>query len=204
MAPNMQTRTFATGSHQARRRARLTAIASLGVFVITLAWLMAIPAQAATTAVSTCDEATLRATIGAAAPGDTITFGCSGTVTLTADGGGPISIDKDLTIDGTGQSVTVSGGGSVGVIEVGTGVTVTLSRLAIADGDAGSYGFYGGILNAGTLNLIQSAVNNNNAPGGAGGIRNWGNAQHHREHHHRQQWDCRGRSPGQRHAEHHG
>jgi hypothetical protein len=108
-----------------------------------VAWLMAIPAHAATTAVSTCDEATLRQTITAAAQGDTATFDCSGTITLTAAGGGPISIDKNLSVDGSGQSVTISGGSSVGVIEVRTGVTVTLSHLASADGAARAAGSEG-------------------------------------------------------------
>jgi surface antigen len=144
----------------------------LAVLAICAALLMAMPAHAATSTVAACDEAALRAAVDDATPGDTITFGCSGTITLTAAAGGPIGIAKNLTIDGSGQSVTISGGGSVGVIEVGPGVTVTLRALTIANG--GGYGIYGGILNAGTLNLVESTVSNNAAPAGTGGIRNWG------------------------------
>lgn len=108
------------------------------MLAICAALFMANPAQAATTTVSPCDEAALRAAVANAAPGDTLTFTCSGTVTLTDAGGGPISIGKNLTIDGSGQSVTISGGGSVGVIKIGTGVTVTLSHLTIVVAAAGS------------------------------------------------------------------
>jgi hypothetical protein len=138
---------------------------------------MAMPAQAATSTVATCDETALRAAVTNAAPGDTLTFGCSGTITLTPSGGGPISIDKNLTIDGSGQSVAISGGARVGVIEVVTAVTVTLKGLTIADGadgDGGGFGVYGGILNLGTLTLDHSTVSGNTALAGTGGIRNWG------------------------------
>jgi len=147
-------------------RARQPVTAFARRLAICAALYMANPAQAATTTVSTCDEAALRAAVTNAAPGDTLTFTCSGTITLTAAGGGQISIGKNLTIDGSGQSVTISGGGSVGVIEIGTGVTVTLSQLTIADGadgDAGAYGVYGGILNLGTLTLDHSTVSGNTA-----------------------------------------
>ena len=59
------------------------------------------PAQAGGI-VSVCDEAHL---LAALAGGGTVTFSCSGTITLTAD----ITIAADTTIDGSGQTVTISG-----------------------------------------------------------------------------------------------
>jgi hypothetical protein len=70
--------------------------------------------RAATDTVTTCDESTLRTVISNAAAGDTVSFGCSGTITLTSGGGGTITLSKNLTIDGSGQAVTISGGNSVG------------------------------------------------------------------------------------------
>ena len=94
---------------------------------------------AATSIVSTCDDATLRSAISNAASGDTITFGCSGTITL----GSKLVISKNLTLDGSGQQVTLSGGDSVRVLSVNPGVTFTLTswlpwaaRGAIAYRDA--------------------------------------------------------------------
>jgi hypothetical protein len=56
---------------------------------------------AVTSTVSTCDDATLRSAISSAASGDTIKFGCSGTINL----GSPLGISKNLTLDGSGQQV---------------------------------------------------------------------------------------------------
>ena len=135
----------------------------------------------AATTVSSCDEQSFRAAVASATAGDTITFSCSGTVTLTGAGGGAVILDKNLTIDGSGQSVTISGGGSVGVFEVNAGVNATLSHVTIADGAdgglalmAGGAGTYGGVLNLGSLTIIHSAVVGNSALDGAGGIRNYG------------------------------
>ena len=52
--------------------------------------------------VSVCNEAHLKAAL---AGGGTVTFSCSGTIILTAE----IVIVADTTIDGSGQSVAVSG-----------------------------------------------------------------------------------------------
>jgi len=170
----MKQGTSRTRSHQAGYRTRRTPVALLGALLIAVAWLMAMPDHAAASTVATCDEAGLRAAIGTAAPGDTITFECSGTVTLTATGGGPISIDKNLTIDGSGQSVTISGGGSVGVVEISTGVTVMLKGLTISNGHS-DVGGYGGVLNNGTLTVVDSIFSANvGGEFGAGGIRTHG------------------------------
>jgi predicted outer membrane repeat protein len=128
--------------------------------------------RAATDTVTTCNETTLRSVISSAAPGDTVNFSCSGTITLTAAGGGAITLSENLIIDGTGQTVTISGGGSVQVFMVNSGVTVTLNDLTIANGNAG---FGGGIDNEGTLTVTNSTFSGNNSSGfGGGGIANNG------------------------------
>ena len=79
--------------------------------------------------VSVCDEAHL---LAALAGGGTVTFSCSGTITLTAT----ITIAADTTIDGSGQTVTISGNHAVRVFTVNSGVTLNLNRLTVADGSA--------------------------------------------------------------------
>jgi hypothetical protein len=111
-----------------------------------------------------CDEAHLRAAL---AGGGAVTFACSGVITLT----NTITIDADMTIDGSGQEVTISGNDAVRVFRVNEGATVTLNRLVISHGYSARYG--GGISNAGALLVSQSTLSGNNAMFG-GGIDNYG------------------------------
>ncbi|HEV8619276.1 MAG TPA: CSLREA domain-containing protein, partial [Candidatus Udaeobacter sp.] len=73
-----------------------------------------------------------------------ITFSVSGTITL---GSTLPAINDDLTIDGGGQSITISGNNSVRVMQVNSGKTLTLHNLTIANGLSPGGG--GGIFNAG-------------------------------------------------------
>src|SRR5262249_50092335 len=60
---------------------------------------------------------TLRAAIAAAAPGDTITFGVTGTITLTSNT--VLTIAKNLTISGPGVgSLAVDGNNATEVISI--------------------------------------------------------------------------------------
>ena len=59
-----------------------------------------------------------------------MTFSCSGTIALTAT----IVIATDTAIDGSGQTVTISGGGGVRVFTVNPGVTLHLNELTVANG----------------------------------------------------------------------
>jgi large repetitive protein len=144
-----------------RIRGSVTALMALA---ITFPWIATIPAAAATSGstmtVSVCDEASLRAAIAAAAPGDTVQITCGGTITLTSAGGGPLVLAENLTIDGSPGAVTLSGGAAVGVIEVRAGVTATVQSLTIADGKSAAGG-YGGILNDGTLSVVDSTFSGN-------------------------------------------
>jgi predicted outer membrane repeat protein len=111
--------------------------------------------------VSVCDEAHL---LAALAGGGTVTFSCSGTITLTAE----IVIAADTTIDGSGQTMTISGNHAVRVFTVNSGVALNLNRLTVANGNTNDFG--GGILNNGTLNVSNSTFSDNSATHYGGGI----------------------------------
>ena len=112
----------------------------------------------------------LRDAIAAAASGDTITFAAalSGqTITLNS---GTLSIDKNLTIDGSSlaSSVSISGNNAVRVFHVTSTVSdATLKALVITNGSIpGDKG--GGIENDGTLSVRSSTLSANTAElGGA-------------------------------------
>jgi HYR domain len=160
-----------TYSHsKGRLLGRLLLLAGLLVGLGLLTGELATPAHAATTlTVSTCDEPTLDSAISNAASGDTITFGCSGTITLSQT----LVISKNLTLDGSGQAVTLDGQNQVKVLTVNRGVSFTLNALTIAHGSAsGSNG--GGLDNkGGTVSISNSTFANNSDPtGGGGGLYN--------------------------------
>ena len=143
-------------------------------YLLTLIVLLALAVASAPTPaqaggiVSVCDEANL---LAALAGGGTVTFSCSGTITLTAR----ITIAADTTIDGSGQNVTISGNHAVRAFTVNTGVTLNLNRLTVVDGRADSGG--GGINNSGTVTVSNSTFSGNNASGtfsSSGGIYNSG------------------------------
>lgn len=116
-----------------------------------------------------CDsvECTLREAMAILAPGGTIDFdtGLSGGVITL---GSQLTIDRDLTIDGSSLTphVIISGGDSVRVFFVNNAVTAILNGLDVVHGSSTSGG---GILNNGTLTIIDSVISNNSAPSGGGG-----------------------------------
>ena len=59
-----------------------------------------------------------------------------------------ITIATNTTIDGSGQTVTISGNHAVRVFTVNSGVTLNLNRLTVANGSTGGSDG-GGIYNAG-------------------------------------------------------
>ncbi len=91
------------------------------------------PARADTiTVTSTLDAGagTLRQAIADANAGDTIVFTGSMTITLSSE----LGIAKNLTIDGSGYTVTVSGNDVVRVFKVSNSARVTLDNLAVVHG----------------------------------------------------------------------
>ncbi|GBD25853.1 hypothetical protein HRbin30_01179 [bacterium HR30] len=109
---------------------------------------------------------------GPDSPGDdTIDFNVSGTITLGSTLPNIVSASTagKLTIDGTGQTITISGGGSVRVMVVDSGANLTLQNLTIANGASSGDG--AGIYNGGTLTVTNSTFSGNTVipPGAAGG-----------------------------------
>lgn len=112
----------------------------------------------------------LRQTVLAAAPGDTITFApsLSGlTITLAT----PVTLDKNLTLNASAlaDGITVSGNDVTRVFLVTSGTTVAMSSLTVSSGKAVDGG---GILNNGVLSLTQCSIDGNAADGYGGGIYN--------------------------------
>ena len=130
-------------------------------------------AYAATIVVTNTNDSgsgSLRQAIVNAISGDTITFTISGTITLTS---GELAISKNLTMNGPGaSSLTISGGLSSRVFN--NSANLTLSGLAIQNGNDPSSNGGGGIFNSGTLTLINSLVANNKALLGGGIYNNGG------------------------------
>src|ERR1035437_7396101 len=94
---------------------------------------------------------------------DTIIFSVSGTITIGSTLPAIANTSPgSLTIDGTGQSITVSGASLYGVLVVNTGATLNLNDLTIADGYGASVGG-GGIRNRGTLTVTDSTFSGNSA-----------------------------------------
>ncbi|MDM8565042.1 choice-of-anchor Q domain-containing protein [Candidatus Halobeggiatoa sp. HSG11] len=88
--------------------------------------------QAATITVTNNSDSganSLRQAILDATAGDTINFDADYTITLSSQ----LDIDKNLTIDGTGQNITISGNNAVRVFDVSSG-TVIFNNLTIANG----------------------------------------------------------------------
>ena len=118
--------------------------------------------------VSVCDETHL---LAALAGGGTVTFSCSGTIILTAE----ITIVADTTIDGSGQTVTISGNDTVRVFTVNAGVILSLNKVNIVHGYAAS-GSGGGIANNGSIIVTNSTFSDNYGYADGGGLYNGGTA----------------------------
>lgn len=153
--------------------------------VLLLLCLPAAPAHAGGV-VSVCDEDHLQAAL---AGGGTVTFSCSGWISLA----NTIIISSDTTIDGSGQTVTLSGNSAVRLFVVNPVVSLTLNGLEVAWGsdtsndgggaifsnggdvtitdclfDDNNAGFPGGSVASmgGTLNVVNSTFSGDSAPGG--------------------------------------
>jgi hypothetical protein len=141
----------------------------LVTILVLLALVEPAPAHAGGT-VTVCDETHL---LAALTGGGTVTFSCSGTITLTAT----ITIAADTTIDGSGQTVTISGNHAVPVFFVisgNSGVTLNLNKVTVANGysiNGDGAGIF--IMTLGTVTVSDSTFADNSAVYG-GGIRNYG------------------------------
>jgi uncharacterized repeat protein (TIGR01451 family) len=104
----------------------------------------------------------LRQAISDSSPGDTIDFDSSldgQSIALTT---GELLIDKNLTMTGPGaNALAVNGNHASRVFNISTGVEVTISGLTITNGFSLSDG--GGILNDGSVTIINSTLSGNTA-----------------------------------------
>jgi hypothetical protein len=78
------------------------------------------------------------------------------------------------TIKAPASGVIVSGGGTSGVFQIGSGVTATLSNLSIVGGKASGNG--GGVDNEGTVSLSDCTLSGDSAGKSGGGLYNAGSA----------------------------
>ena len=159
-----------------------------------------LPASAAADTVTDCSDTilyypgttnpypapgTLRAVVQNATAGDTISFTCSGTIYLS--GLGVIYIAQNLTIDGSGQSVTLDGGSGNGGCALGwfgveNNASVTLRNLTIANCQTGKTNNGGGgpaavSVNPGSTLTVSNSTFSGNSDGtalGTGAIFNAG------------------------------
>jgi CSLREA domain-containing protein len=99
---------------------------------------------------------------------DTINFSVSGTITLA--GSGLPAIANTLTIDGTGQAVTVDGASSFQVFVVNTLAALNLNDLTVANGKGTGGGGGVRVANAGALSITKSTfLDNSTSTTGFGG-----------------------------------
>jgi predicted outer membrane repeat protein len=118
----------------------------VAILVLLVLVLPAAPAHAGGV-VAICDEAHLRAALTG---GGTVTFSCSGYITLA----NTITVSANTTIDGSGQSVTISGSDSVRVFTVNSEITLSLVGLTIREGnDTSSLGGGGVLANGGNVSI---------------------------------------------------
>jgi predicted outer membrane repeat protein len=164
---------------------RKSALRCSGLGLALLLPCLTLPSRALACVVGTgmgasCTEAALNACLpGGGSFDGKVTFNCGGAATITVTSTETIS--ADTTIEG-GSLITISGGNSVGVFSVNTGVKFTVQNLTIANGNSGA-GFGGGIatggingdgsiITGGTVTVTNCTFSNNsagNSGGGAGG-----------------------------------
>jgi len=105
---------------------------------------------------ASCTETALNACLpGGGSFDGTVTFNCRGAATITVTSRKIIS--ADTTIDG-GSVITISGGNTVGVFSVNSGVTFMVQNLSIANGGTVIGGTIGGAINNGGTTIITNST----------------------------------------------
>src|SRR5271165_3713697 len=93
-------------------------VVARGVAVLAVALYFPLSARSGGT-VNSCTESDLNAAL---AGGGMVTFACDGVITLS----GTKTLSTDTVLDGSGHSVTISGGNSIQPFIINGGVNVTL------------------------------------------------------------------------------
>lgn len=107
---------------------------------------------------------TLRQGVSNACPGGLITFAGDMTIGLDSE----IAVNDEVSIDGSGFSVVISGNNTHRVFNVGSAGDLSLHQLTVSDAFSNSEG--GAIRNAGMLSVTDSLFENNYSDGnGYGG-----------------------------------
>jgi hypothetical protein len=138
-----------------------------------LSLMLAEPGEVRASPVVACTEEDLRIALS---EGGTVTFGCSGTITVT----NTIVISTNVVLDGTGQTTSLSGGNAVRIFRVNPGFTLSIRNLTLTSGaDTGTSGTNGtagasasgGVIynDGGTVSLVNCQVSGNKAAAGNGG-----------------------------------
>ncbi len=107
----------------------------------------------------------LRQAIADACANGVITFAGDYTIPLANQ----LTIERNLTIDGAGHAVVVSGENAARVFQVSPGITFNLNQLTVTQGNAEDGG---GVYNAGVLNVTNSVFISNTASANGGGMYN--------------------------------
>jgi hypothetical protein len=119
--------------------------------------------------VCSCDEAGIRTAIEAGG-NDPYTFDCDGPQTVVTEAA--IIIDTDVILDGEGN-LTIDAGGEHLVVKVERFAETELRGVTVTGGQEELGGpCCAGILNYGTLTLVNTTVSGNRARNGGGGIVN--------------------------------
>ena len=133
---------------------------AIGALLSVLSTSFALACVVGSGTISTCTEAALDVCLPGGGMFDgTVTFDCGGAATIGITQ--TKTIDVDTIIDG-GNTITISGGGTVRVLFIDPPAAVTIQNLRIADGHvSGDSG--GGIFNAGRLTLTHATLSNNSS-----------------------------------------
>jgi hypothetical protein len=159
-----------------RAASRILVTLSLAVALAALAMAPARNARAATLVVTDCTTYAAAGGLGpaiasAASDGiaDTIVFACSMGAPLAIPVIAVSAADGPLTIDGTGQIVSLSGSLTNQLFTVGAGASLELRNLSLFNGLTAAHG--GAILNSGQLTVADTLIAASLATVG-GGLKN--------------------------------
>ncbi|MDX1907359.1 MAG: T9SS type A sorting domain-containing protein [Bacteroidia bacterium] len=128
------------------------------------------PADLVVTQLGDAGWGSLRQVVALSCAGDTVTVApLTGTIRLRT----PLTFTRDITVIGNDQApVILSGGNLIRLLEVVSGIEVSISWFTLRQGNPGLYGG-GAVRNKGTLSLAYCTLSDNQADAG-GAIGNYG------------------------------